>query len=818
MWETLQKMRIGTVSRLRFCRRFSWPEFYFRWNIVHFRKPHVRSNQLDKKQTSVSRSSTESEIISLDAGLRLDGTLELDVWDLIVTVLHGITYQSNQERGDACTNLVRATPHKLQTRTKSHGMTDDPDNVDFISSNVHSSREEALLHIFEDNEAVIKVIIKGKKPYHETWFPEHTELLLIGRLIESIWTPRSKSNTLTPITNSQTYWPFDTWWMESSFVFVQLQPFQLHQQRQSDVEKKARRCRWRVSHSKIKADDEFGLAIQRKGSKRACLDCIGTPGKTKSESQIPLSSWNEQQPRTGRPVMGASSSDYPEWNIDEKWSSWEWREIWCKCWKQERRDPWVDNGSPRTQTSFVIDDDDMDSDTATETDISLKSRPFLNRVNDRLRKNIGPFFKRCNARHRHMFFIWGMFMSSTLEASVFMGKDYSENLHSIKKNRKGSHSEQDVWHIWKTDDRTIRWDLWSVSNQLGRFFMETIIFGQWWRSHQSIACKGFCISDSVLCLGKVNQNPTSISVWKRQLEWFKDSPQYRTLNTIDGEPMEFEWNIFPGFSTLQLVSKVQEFMTKMDDPSQIQRTNYLHVDVQCPSYVDLKTMSGNANVDATLVSKFPKDFHQDVGHSWDLDQKKKWYSTYIDRPRGEWDRVTEFMMIKFRRKRTPSFLSNQSTVPRNAQKQKRWKIINTLLCRLKLFFAQSFLLISSVSTEQPQIFAMNTVLVKQERGRPVVAEESDPLFETARLLMKTPTLSTEVPAQEDLLQKYKERVERLSQQNRVIKICTVGVGQYFMTKHTDELFQFTEPVTCREYTFPRDEKTSDPKGWIRGNT
>ena len=34
------------------------------------------------------------------------------------------------------------------------------DNVDFISSNVHSSRKEALLYIFEENEAVIKMIIK----------------------------------------------------------------------------------------------------------------------------------------------------------------------------------------------------------------------------------------------------------------------------------------------------------------------------------------------------------------------------------------------------------------------------------------------------------------------------------------------------------------------------------------------------------------------------------------------------------------------------------------------------------------------------------
>ena len=35
---------------------------------------------------------------------------------------------------------------------------------------------------------------------------------------------------------------------------------------------------------------------------------------------------------------------------------------------------------------FVIYDDDMDSNTATESDLSLKSRSFLHRVNDRVRK------------------------------------------------------------------------------------------------------------------------------------------------------------------------------------------------------------------------------------------------------------------------------------------------------------------------------------------------------------------------------------------------------------------------------------------------
>ena len=50
-------------------------------------------------------------------------------------------------------------------------------------------------------------------------------------------------------------------------------------------------------------------------------------------------------------------------------------------------------------------------------------------------------------------------------------------------------------------------------------------------------------SDSVLCFGKTSENPTSNIVWEQQLGLFRDSSQYRILATVDGEPMEFEWNI-----------------------------------------------------------------------------------------------------------------------------------------------------------------------------------------------------------------------------------------------------------------------------------
>ena len=102
-----------------------------------------------KKQTSVSHSSTESEIFSLDAGLRLDGIPALDLRDLIVAIL-GNTNQSHKERGDLCTNQrqVCSPPHTIQKRKQSQRVISDLDNVDFISSNVNSSRQEASFFVF----------------------------------------------------------------------------------------------------------------------------------------------------------------------------------------------------------------------------------------------------------------------------------------------------------------------------------------------------------------------------------------------------------------------------------------------------------------------------------------------------------------------------------------------------------------------------------------------------------------------------------------------------------------------------------------------
>ena len=111
-----------------------------------------------KKQTSVSHSSTESEIISLDAGLRLDGTPALDLWYVIVSVFGNTTQNYDRTGRPVVCRDEKSRAPAIPRGDQCFG------KCDLVPSNVQSSHQEALLHVFEDNEAVIKMIIKGRSP------------------------------------------------------------------------------------------------------------------------------------------------------------------------------------------------------------------------------------------------------------------------------------------------------------------------------------------------------------------------------------------------------------------------------------------------------------------------------------------------------------------------------------------------------------------------------------------------------------------------------------------------------------------------------
>ena len=112
-----------------------------------------------------------------------------------------------------------------------------------------------------------------------------------------------------------------------------------------------------------------------------------------------------------------------------------------------------------------------------------------------------------------------------------------------------------------------------------------------------------------------------------------------------------------------------------------------------------------------------EDFQQEDGHSSDLDPKRSRYSTNESKPQGEMDRVAELMMIKFSESGHPDFRAT-SPLSRGTVVEIYQYTSAPMGERLKLFFAQLFLFISSVFTEQSQICVMNTGLVKQERKDP----------------------------------------------------------------------------------------------------
>ena len=146
----------------------------------------------------------------------------------------------------------------------------------------------------------------------------------------------------------------------------------------------------------------------------------------------------------------------------------------------------------------------------------------------------------------------------------------------------------------------------------------------------------------------------------------------------------------------------------------------------------------------------------------------KWYSTYDSRPK-EWDRVAELMMIKFGESGHPVFRAT-SPLSRGALKNKGGGKLSVHFCADGETIETVFR--TTISVNQLSIYGAVSDLCDEckschvRTGRPILVGQSDPLFVPTSSLTKPPTPSTDDPAQEDLLQKYQERVERLSQQNR----------------------------------------------------
>ena len=115
-----------------------------------------------KKQTSVSHSSREAEIISLDAGFRMDGIPALTLWDLVIQVFHSVSNRTDGPKREPQGKPSAVVKPNMHNPIPIKHINVIPTNIDHIPSSTTHPGSSAMLYVFEDNEAVSKMIIKGR--------------------------------------------------------------------------------------------------------------------------------------------------------------------------------------------------------------------------------------------------------------------------------------------------------------------------------------------------------------------------------------------------------------------------------------------------------------------------------------------------------------------------------------------------------------------------------------------------------------------------------------------------------------------------------
>ena len=184
---------------------------------------------------------------------------------------------------------------------------------------------------------------------------------------------------------------------------------------------------------------------------------------------------------------------------------------------------------------------------------------FVNKVKDQVRKKTEKNVERCRLKGR-TFNNWVNVYGCEDECGDIHGKEFLDNHNSIKNSTdltlkkmfdisEKLVSEQD--EINNVDKIYWKNHSWKQLSLIGD---ETVINLQ--------RAKVYVFSDSVLCLGKIHQHPESNEAWKKRIEWIITDKGYRDYDGINGETTEFEWNIFPGFTTLQLCGKVTDLLSR----------------------------------------------------------------------------------------------------------------------------------------------------------------------------------------------------------------------------------------------------------------
>ena len=283
--------------------------------------------------------------------------------------------------------------------------------------------------------------------------------------------------------------------------------------------------------------------------------------------------------------------------------------------------------------------------------------------------------------------------------------------------------------------------------------------------------KVFVFSDSVLCLRRVLQHPDSNEAWKNRVTGIQCGKSYRDYDAINGESTEFEWNIFPGFTTLQLCDKINDLLSDLGQTPETFTGIILFVsmfnDISCDRKGNKDECLANAGVVKVLARRFGIGQWSFIGPG----SEKKWYSCE-NSPQGAWDNIAEQMLLEFAESGHPTF---RATTPLS-----RCQLKSKGRGKLSIHFAADEHTIDTIfriilSVDQLSVYGAVAALCEEFESHQDGSGEPEILMGQSIVLGD---VKAEIPLQNEnpmndqtLWQQYIQQIESLSPENTVSKFC-----------------------------------------------
>ena len=502
-----------------------------------------------KKQTSVSHSSTESEIISLDTGLRLDGLPALELWDLIVSVIGDTSHVSDR------------AGQPVNGKNKSFNNNDDVHDIDLVPSNVQSASREAFLYVFEDNEAVIKMIMKGRSPTMRHVSRTHRVALdwLFDRInldpkiqIKYIDTKNQLADILTKVNFTRDEWNHLLTLFNIS-----------HFSSTSCIAAMAKRAQQESGEGRVTAKSRPMMNLTARTPSFVSSSASTNPGRSSYGYQDPETPVLDD--RAGQPVETSRSNYSQDYGLS--WSSQVWK---SKDGEHDRpgqpdQNSWDSLGKVdphrgehllgRTAHSARNEETihDRTGKPASENIqgkadfekfiVGSETTEFVNKVKNQVRIRQEKNVKHCRELYR-TFDSLGNVYGYNIECSHIHGKELFHDANVVQNEEKITlkqmfditaqmiNNDEEIYCLDKIEYQRNTWTQLSLIN-------DPVVIGL-----QS--AKVYVFSDSVLCLGKVLQHPECNEAWKNRVAGVRAEKNYSDFDDVKGESAEFEWNISQG--------------------------------------------------------------------------------------------------------------------------------------------------------------------------------------------------------------------------------------------------------------------------------